>query len=727
MKFDKKIILILILIGLVSIVSVSAADDSNITNGDLVSDEGVNSTDVDKTFTELQTEIEDNTNGTVDLVSDYKYEGQRNGTGIVINKSITINGNGHTLDGNNNSRIFNIIGGEVVLNNITFKNGYSNESMGAVRCFTKLTLANCTFIDNFAEGTNARYNEVHDALGVVGGAVYIYSDDCTIENNRFINNTVWGSGGGLAVDGKNHKIINNYFDSNQALRHMNGGALHVGQGANTIIRGNTFIDNFAGMGGGAIELQNSSGDVIENNIFIHNHAEYGGAISIYHTGQFTLKNNTFDNNYAKVYNDSYVPRNESLSIGGVIRVYIEDSSVTSYITENKVYNSRADTSGGAFYIYGNNVVVSKNTFKNTTASKEGAGAILGRGNDITISNNIIQDSTAGGTGGAIYILGNNAKIISNNINNAKANAGGAVYVQGDNTEVTSNTITNCVATVHSGAVYIKGKKETVSKNTFTSNAAENNGGALRIDQTDSSTITENIFNNNNAPEGTAIKLTGNNTQIANNRISNYNSNAIVASGSNIVIKGNKMLPESTSIAASASSYLVTKTKSYVITLKDSEGKALASKSVTITVGGKTYKATTNTKGQATYRLSLTKVGSFKAAIKFAGDTYYKASSKTVTIKTIKEKSKISAPAAKLKKSKAKKITVTLKSNSGAALAKKVVILKVAGKNFKAKTNAKGKAAIKVKVNKKGKFTYKVTFKGDSQYYGITKKGKITVR
>ena len=57
--------------------------------------------------------------------------------------------------------------------------------------------------------------------------------------------------------------------------------------------------------------------------------------------------------------------------------------------------------------------------------------------------------------------------------------------------------------------------------------------------------------------------------------------------------------------------------------------------VTLKVNGKTYKATTNTKGQATFKITkLTKKGKFTAVVKFAGNKYYnaKAVKPKITIK-----------------------------------------------------------------------------------------------
>ena len=62
-------------------------------------------------------------------------------------------------------------------------------------------------------------------------------------------------------------------------------------------------------------------------------------------------------------------------------------------------------------------------------------------------------------------------------------------------------------------------------------------------------------------------------------------------------------------------------------------KAISRVKVTLKVKGKTYKATTNAKGKATFKITkLTKKGKHNAVIKFNGNKYYKATSKKVKIK-----------------------------------------------------------------------------------------------
>ena len=78
----------------------------------------------------------------------------------------------------------------------------------------------------------------------------------------------------------------------------------------------------------------------------------------------------------------------------------------------------------------------------------------------------------------------------------------------------------------------------------------------------------------------------------------------------------------------------TKTKKYAVVLK-ANGKAVKNANVVLKIGSKKYKAVTNTKGKAVFKITkLTKKGKFTSKIKFAGNSYFKGTSKAVKI-TIK--------------------------------------------------------------------------------------------
>jgi len=186
----------------------------------------------------------------------------------------------------------------------------------------------------------------------------------------------------------------------------------------------------------------------------------------------------------------------------------------------------------------------------------------------------------------------------------------------------------------------------------------------------------------------------------------------------------------TAITASGKTFLATATtKKLTATLKDANGNVLANKKVTFTVNGKTYTATTNAKGVATVKLALKAAKTYTVSIKFAGDSVYVASTKSVKVKLNKEKTKITAPKKTFKRTaKTKKVVITLKNSKGKAIAKKKITLTVNKKKYTVKTNKKGKATFKVKLTKKGTFKYTVKFAGDTQYKAVTKKtGKIVIK
>ena len=58
----------------------------------------------------------------------------------------------------------------------------------------------------------------------------------------------------------------------------------------------------------------------------------------------------------------------------------------------------------------------------------------------------------------------------------------------------------------------------------------------------------------------------------------------------------------------------------------------AGKTLKLTIAGKTYTAKTDTNGKATFKVAITKKGSYNGTVKFAGDNTYKESSKAISIK-----------------------------------------------------------------------------------------------
>ena len=75
----------------------------------------------------------------------------------------------------------------------------------------------------------------------------------------------------------------------------------------------------------------------------------------------------------------------------------------------------------------------------------------------------------------------------------------------------------------------------------------------------------------------------------------------------------------------------TKTKKLTATFKSAKGKAIKNKKITFKVKGKTYTANTNSKGVATVTVKITKKGTSTFTAKFAGDSTYKAITKSAKL------------------------------------------------------------------------------------------------
>jgi hypothetical protein len=202
--------------------------------------------------------------------------------------------------------------------------------------------------------------------------------------------------------------------------------------------------------------------------------------------------------------------------------------------------------------------------------------------------------------------------------------------------------------------------------------------------------------------------------------------------------------------------IVVNGNSLVISLTDELGKPLKDVEIEIVTNGRVSYQYTDNEGKIVLSNLL---GTYSFEISYPGDEYEgyapasavknltfknndsgnvtedkNSSSKPATnnpsssIKTTKVATKITAKKATFKaKKKTKKYTIALKAD-GKAVPKVKVTLKIKGKTYKAKTNAKGKATFKItKLNKKGKYKATIKFAGNSNYKAATKKVKITVK
>ena len=169
-------------------------------------------------------------------------------------------------------------------------------------------------------------------------------------------------------------------------------------------------------------------------------------------------------------------------------------------------------------------------------------------------------------------------------------------------------------------------------------------------------------------------------------------------------------------------------KNLVITLKDSNGKAIKGAILTVNLGS-SKKYTTDANGQVKINVATLTPKTYNAKITYDGSDNYKGSTKSVKVTVKKATPKITAKAASYKlKVKTKKYTVNFKDNKNQPLKNTKVTLKVNGKTYSVKTNSKGQGVFKItNLKKKGTYAAVITVPANTYYNKASKNVKIAVK
>ena len=465
-KKIKGLLFIFLILFLISAVNAESIDDNlnieNIKISNIESPDYVATIDDENNFVSLNQTIKDG-GSTVSLTTDYTYSEDTDSafktTGIIINKNITINGQGHTINGNHVARIFQVTSsGILTLKNINLINGYTDSTGGAVYNNNGvLTVINTTFINNTAKNQ--------------GGAIFT-NKGVDVINSTFTNNTQTAnltSYGGAAIYSSskgNVNVTNSTFDNNNGY---NGGVIYCNSGLVTLINSN-FTNNVARSNGGVV--YGTKGVNVTNSIFEKNSAATSGG-AIYSSVGMNIIGSTFEENSAK--------------------------------------------SGSA--VYGNKGMnITNSRFDNNTASNY--GAVYNGGDSITVVNSNFTGNTAG-TGGAIYNTAKGFVTVINSTftQNSVTNFGGAIHSTSNGfVKVYNSTFVNNYAKNYGGAISTK-TNVTVVNSIFSDNAASS-GGAIYTDDKGLMNVTDSRFNNNTATNGGAIYGKDCNVTITNSEFSN---------------------------------------------------------------------------------------------------------------------------------------------------------------------------------------------------------------
>ena len=658
----------------------------------------------------------------------------------IVNSTFTNNGviNDYPADWAGGDAIIAYEGTNLVISKSTFEsNNAGNAQLSAIKSSgSSVTVSDSSFSNED---------------GIDGGAMYgVTAINCTFNGNT--------ADYGGAMNGGS--AINCTFNGNSADE---GGAMYGGSATNC-----TFIDNHA-VDGGAMY-----GGSASNCDFNGNHAENGGAFC------FGIASNCdFNGNYAingsAIYNgdatDCNFTENNGIQYAGSNgAIFISDgneATVTNCYFNNNKADYAAAISGS---VTANNCIFKDNsayfecgamyrgtaincTFTGNSA-KQNCGAI----ESATAINCSFTDNFAGctyeGQGGGAFFRGtainctftgnsatrNGGAMMDVNAINCSfiansANEGGAMYrgnaenctfalntASVEGTDDTSETVTgdNC-----------KFYKPVLSASDFST--AYNYGEKFIFKLVADDQVFDGIetilsISKNGATanytalsgEGWTVNLEPG-TYIVELSIPNSDVSSIFRT---ITVTKN---PAKITASAITATYNVN--KYLTIKLTDGKGKALSGVNVTVKVGTISKTVKTNKDGQIKINVASLVPKTYTATIKYAGNAYYVAASKSVKVVVKKATPKLTAKAKTFKVNvKTKKYTITLKNNKGKVIKKAKLTLKVGKKTYKATTNSKGKATFKItKLTKKGKYTAVIKYAGNKYYKALSKKVKITVK
>lgn len=451
--FNKKILFVLFLfiIIITTLSSVNASNlDENITSEVNINEINSNIETIDNennllessddgTFTALQNKINKATEGSaISLTNDYYYnENYKDGNiGIYISKSLTINGNGHKIDGLGQTNLIHTQDlKNLIFNNITFQNGYwANETTSYGLFFIEnLKFNDCKFINNtgyaFGSFTIAYDNSVsfvncnfeNNKAILFGGAIFLqnittaYFDSCHFSENYA------GEGGGsiYSVYCGDFTFNSCSFFSNHADK---GGDLCL-ESLNTVkIDKTTFIGSYAHGIGGSLYLHQISDVQLDTCDLFLNFATYGGSIYT-ETSNLKLKNLKFT--FCRAY-----------SHGGMI-----DSISSNIILENSelMYYFSYNDAGGAIYNVKGDLKVINSTFECGKAKKSG-GAISNLHSNLTVLSSKFTENTAFAYGGTLYSIYGNIYVSDSLFNTSDAYDGGAIYTELTDSSIFTNNI-----------------------------------------------------------------------------------------------------------------------------------------------------------------------------------------------------------------------------------------------------------------------------------------------
>ena len=428
MKILKIMIVMIVLI--LSAGAVCAADDIS---DEIISNDGQDTleitqddiySDSEDSFTNLTEKIE-NASTTLDLTGDYAFNNATdNNKGILISRdNFVLNGNGHTIDAKNQSRIFNITANNVTLSNLILTGGNA-EKGGAIYATGLLTLNNVTFTDNYAK--------------TEGGAIGLYSDvSINCDNSRFIDNYAEA---GSAIYIKKGEL--NLYNAEMSSKIFNKYSLIAALKNSTLYIENSTFANTSSSYSPSLYVRGSKTSII-NSKFINLKANItAGAIGVRLGGEVYIKNCEFINTTS------------SKNAGAVYADIAGDGNGGNVTILDSIFKDTYSDFGGAFLQLGGDLFLNNTEFINGHATFNGGSVYLssvnGTINNCTFDSNGVDDIEGYSTyGGALLLDIGTYNISESKFFNNTASAGAAIYAYDSSYSISNSTFENNINPIYS--------------------------------------------------------------------------------------------------------------------------------------------------------------------------------------------------------------------------------------------------------------------------------------
>ena len=419
----------------------------NDVNGDILGDNS------EGTFTDLQEKI-NAAGGVLDLEYNFTFNSNFDDfddfeCGVKINKPLTVNGNGYTISGNNTVSIMNIKGNGVILNNVTFVDGYfKGKSGGAIYSVGNLIINNCTF-------TNCLDSEGY-AIDNDNGNLSLSNN--TVGGNIYNNGIITSETTAVVLENSTHNIFSDTFNLTAALVDDNGNVIFDND-LMLFVNGEEFNFTF-----------------FRNGIYIYEdyHIAFGqtyivSAASV-REEQLTVKTGIVRN-----INGTYTDlksRVDATAPGGVL--------VLPY---NFIYDADVDGNSLSHGIYIKKDLVINGNGKMINGSRSAIGLVIIECN-VVLNKIVFADEKFEDRGGAIYSIGN-LTIKDCTFINSIDEFGRVIYSDGD-LSLSGNTVQGIiynhgVITSATTAVVLDNKTHVANTDTYdlTATLVDDNGNKIQ--------------------------------------------------------------------------------------------------------------------------------------------------------------------------------------------------------------------------------------------------------